>query len=349
MALFDDTRADWNASKGRSMYPAPPATRSEFYNHYDGEQLLDLLDFDDDGDVDADDHAACLRRVKAVQTFHQGPSRGWSDIGYNGLVCQHGRAIEGRGADVVGAHCPNHNQSAYGFQFMIGGNEQPTQAAKNRMRRLYDDCSARSGRQLAKRGHRDGFSTLCPGDVVYEWVRKGMPASTSGGGAQSLPTPPRSSKTKFVPLWTPTGSLTTKQVQEIVNVTADGLYGAGTKAAVAKYQKTLGVAADGYWGKDTEAKHYSRVRPKDGRLTVDGLLGPATYRALQKAIGARADGIWGNETRRALQRHLGVKVDGLVGRGTIKALQRKVGVSQDGIWGPATTRALQNALNKRTF
>lgn len=91
------------------------------------------------------------------------------------------------------------------------------------------------------------------------------------------------------------------------------------------------------------------ARPKPKGLVVDGLLGPATYRALQKAVGSPADGIYGPATRRALQRHLKVAVDGIVGRVTIRALQRKVGASVDGIWGNETTRALQRALNKGTF
>ncbi len=86
-----------------------------------------------------------------------------------------------------------------------------------------------------------------------------------------------------------------------------------------------------------------------GKLTVDGLLGPATYKALQKAIGANVDGVWGPQTRRMLQRHLKVAQDGIVGRRTIAALQRKVGTPVDSIWGRNTTKALQRALNKGTF
>lgn len=243
--IWDDTRADWGAAPSGSMHSAPPATRTEFFNHFDGGHLLGLLDADDDGDVDADDHVACLRRVKSVQTFHQGPSRGWSDIGYNGLVCQHGRAIEGRGLDYVGAHCPDHNRTGYGIQFMVGGDEEPTQAAKNRMRRLYDDCSARSGRPLAKRGHRDGLSTECPGDVVYAWVRAGMPASSEATFDLGTATGPGD-------VWQPSGQWTTKDVQQLVGVTADGIYGPGTIAAVKELQTALDLKADGLWGPTTE-------------------------------------------------------------------------------------------------
>lgn len=150
----------------------------------------------------------------------------------------------------------------------------------------------------------------------------------------------------------PTGAMSVKAIQKAVGVTADGLYGAATKAAVATYQAKLGVPADGLWGPATEAAHKgaTTVAPKKGQLlVVDGVLGVATYKALQRAIGATPDGIFGPATRRALQRHLGVTADGIVGRNTNRALQRKVGSPVDGIWGRNTTKALQRALNKGTF
>ena len=82
-------------------------------------------------------------------------------------------------------------------------------------------------------------------------------------------------------------------------------------------------------------------------LVVDGVLGPQTYRALQRVIGATPDGAWGPQSKRALQRWLGVTVDGIIGRQTVTALQQRVGAYADGIWGPATTKALQRYLNTR--
>lgn len=167
MPMFDDLRADWGAAAPTNhLALVSPTRRTEFYNHYDGGSPLGLA---------ARPHSACLKKVRDDQRFHQSPSRGWSDIGYNGLVCQHGRAIEGRGIDYVGAHCPDHNTVAYGMQFMVGGDEKPTPAAYARMRRLYDDCVDRSGHPLSKRGHRDGYATACPGDAIYAWVKAGMP------------------------------------------------------------------------------------------------------------------------------------------------------------------------------
>jgi hypothetical protein len=218
MALLDDVRSDWSpeAPQG-AMSRIDPHDRTEHYNHYDGGDALHL---------GGGGHAACLARVKADQHFHI-HERGWFDIGYNALVCQHGRAIEGRGIDVRGAHCPDHNSSAYGIQFMVGGDEAPTDAARNRMRQLYDDLCRRSGRRLAKRGHRQGFATECPGEVVFAWVTQGMPFA---GDRKDRDDHHRRKGTPHPP-----GSFDREDVRELqrnVGTRVDGDYGPKTQAKV---------------------------------------------------------------------------------------------------------------------
>ena len=89
--------------------------------------------------------------------------------------------------------------------------------------------------------------------------------------------------------------------------------------------------------------------PPPPNLSVDGVFGPATIRALQAAVGTTVDGIYGPASRVALQHHLGVTADGIVGPVTVRALQTRVGAAVDGVWGPATTRSLQAALNAHRF
>ncbi len=84
-----------------------------------------------------------------------------------------------------------------------------------------------------------------------------------------------------------------------------------------------------------------------GRLTVDGIIGPATTRALQKWVGVVPNGTWGRETTRALQVKVGAKVDGVRGPETTRKVQSVVGATPDGVWGSGTTRALQRYLNER--
>lgn len=113
------------------------------------------------------------------------------------------------------------------------------------------------------------------------------------------------------------------------------------------------------------------------QLTVDGYWGPATTKALQKALGTTVDGIvsgqasgdfnkvnkgglststWkmgkgGSNMVRALQKKLGVSTDGYFGPKTCKALQKYLGTYADGyVDGPSNmVKALQKKLNSGKF
>lgn len=176
--LCDDTRADWGASAPRSsVFTVPISDKDQFLNHWDGETALGLA---------GKSHAECLKRVKAVQAFHQGSSRGWADIGYNTLTCPHGRLIEGRGVLTVGAQCPGYNRSGIGSQFMVGGSDKLSAAMLNRQRRFYDELVSMRKEATRKMGHRDGYATSCPGNEIEAWVQNGMPVL---GVASPLPAP----------------------------------------------------------------------------------------------------------------------------------------------------------------
>ena len=114
-------------------------------------------------------------------------------------------------------------------------------------------------------------------------------------------------------------------------------------------------------------------------LTVDGLWGKDTTKALQKALGTTADGIVSNQYAtykaknpglltssweweakpgkngsamvKALQKRVGVTADGFIGPKTIKALQRYLGTTDDGCVSKPSTmvKALQRKLNAGTF
>ena len=86
--------------------------------------------------------------------------------------------------------------------------------------------------------------------------------------------------------------------------------------------------------------------PAPGTLTVDGVLGANTIKAMQAWVGTATDGIWGPATTRALQSKVGAKVDGVRGPDTTRRTQAVVGATPDGVWGSGTTRALQSYLNE---
>ncbi|MEU0084885.1 peptidoglycan-binding protein [Streptomyces sp. NPDC006274] len=135
------------------------SSRTEFFVHYDGAHHITSTGY---------------AIPRAIDYQHQ--TKGWAGIGYNFVVDQAGNIYEGRGWLRQGAHCPGHNISGIGVQIAVGGDQKPTEAALAACRWLYDEACRRTGRTLAKRGHRDGIATQCPGDILYAWVEAGMPA-----------------------------------------------------------------------------------------------------------------------------------------------------------------------------
>lgn len=164
------TRDQWGFSGW--LDNSPPAKvalsqRTEFFVHYEGGQHTT---------------STGVAAPRAIHAYHRG--QGWAGIGYSYVITQDGTIYEGRGLDYQGAHCPDHNISGFGVQLHIGGDQQPTDAALAACVDLYDHLCRLTGRTLAKRGHRDGFATECPGPVLYPWVQAGMPRPNSA------PTPP---------------------------------------------------------------------------------------------------------------------------------------------------------------
>lgn len=85
-------------------------------------------------------------------------------------------------------------------------------------------------------------------------------------------------------------------------------------------------------------------KPK-ANLTVDGKWGPATTRALQRALGTPVDGVISSQPRNSVTEALyGGVTWGSKGSPMVRELQRIVGAYADGKLGPATIRQLQRYL-----
>ena len=108
--------------------------------------------------------------VKSIQSFHQGPSRNWNDIGYHYLVNEAGTVFEGRGREVWGAHSPgkNHEPSVA----LIGdySTRVPTDAQHRAVYALRDFLGVNR-----VRGHRENTATTCPGEAAYQKIVRGGP------------------------------------------------------------------------------------------------------------------------------------------------------------------------------
>ena len=163
-----------------------------------------------------------------------------------------------------------------------------------------------------------------------------------------------------------------KDLQKLVGVTADGMFGKDTQNAVKKAQKKSGVAVDGTPGSNT----YKALtkKSKGANLSVDGYIGKSTVRAIQKAIGAKyTDGVFSSQPNNAqvrsleknaytlgsngspavknLQKKIGANADGKLGANTVRKLQKYLGTPQDGVLSrpSVVVKELQRRLNKGTF
>lgn len=112
--------------------------------------------------------AQTAQELRNIQAFHQGPERGWADIGYHFLIDGDGRVAEGRPSNVLGAHAAEANRGNLGISLM--GNFEVQQVPPRQMdslERLTAFLAVKYRIDVSKRGYLEGHyhwgPTGCPG------------------------------------------------------------------------------------------------------------------------------------------------------------------------------------------
>lgn len=171
MKLVKRSDLGWGSS---NAYAAKP--RAGLVIHYDGSNQ----------GLAGKPHSACRDYWVRTRRFHTGPSRRWSDIGYSFGACPHGYVFEGRGLNHVQAAQPGGNSTWYSCTLMGGPREKPTAEQIEAVRELRAYLMAR-GVAGAVKGHRDFFSTSCPGGILYDLVKDGTFAKPPSKGGPADP------------------------------------------------------------------------------------------------------------------------------------------------------------------
>ena len=149
-------RTEWGFDGwGYDPYPETPSRRDEIVLHHNGSTPVQP------GGAGA--------KMRSMHADHK--SRGWAGIGYNFVIFQDGSVWEGRGYGLVGAHCPGHNLRGIGIQLHVGGRQVPTPVAMTSLVTMISYTERVYSREMRLLGHRDAYSTDCPGDWIEMWMK----------------------------------------------------------------------------------------------------------------------------------------------------------------------------------
>ncbi|OEV05468.1 peptidoglycan recognition protein [Streptomyces oceani] len=170
------TREGWGADPNlrEPGHAYTDAVRTAFVHHTAGSNGYDCSE--------------APRIIQAIHRYHV-KSSGWRDIGYNFLVDKCGKIYEGRAGGVAkpvrGAHTLGFNENSMGVAVLGSYDKtEPSRQARDAVAELAAwklglygvDPRGTSGmtgedgarqRMDAISGHRDGFATECPGDLLY--------------------------------------------------------------------------------------------------------------------------------------------------------------------------------------
>jgi len=277
------TRAQWGAlpatGDGNAINAHPDGTAI----HYEGPKM------------GSRDHAQCAALVRSIQADHI-HRKGWVDIAYNLVVCEHGYIFVARGTTAGSAAngTTDANRRFLAVCLLMGkGDPMPAAMVDGAADAIQLCRDAGAANKLV--GHRDLFATECPGALAYALVAKGWPRATPGPTTPTAPpaAPPTKAPATVVTAKAPRFPLAggyyfgpkdgpAQSVSGYYSHAADlALWQRQMRARGWKNSKGAPLATDGLYGDET-ARVAGLFQAQCG-LHVDRLIGPATWAAAWSA------------------------------------------------------------------
>lgn len=225
-------------------------------------------------------HADMNGSIQDVNQVHL--NNGWAMIGYNYYIRKDGSVWKGRPENAIGANCYGYNDKS--ISICSEGNyeiDYMSPAMKASIIALGQDIENRYGHRLKVVGHKELYSTDCPGshyplsDIKNAIMNENYTvAATNIGfipngsirqlqtiiGAISDGIAGSETLGKCPMLYVGSTGNTVKWLQYVLNsldkehLAMDGIFGNGTKQAVQRYQTIKGLNADGIAGQGTWSK-----------------------------------------------------------------------------------------------
>lgn len=195
MAIDFVSRREWGARKPRQT-PSYLSGTSGVKVHYTGSYV--------DPDIERN-HSKCIALAKSIQNGHM-DGNGWIDVGYSLLVCPHRKVFEGRGKHALpAANGSGLNAGHYAVLGMVGssGYTAPSNEMLHGIRDAIEYLRDNGNAGTEVKGHRDGYSTSCPGEHLYAWVKKGAPRPsgvTPKPSTSATPIPSKEDMPRYVSL-----------------------------------------------------------------------------------------------------------------------------------------------------
>ncbi|GAA2685526.1 peptidoglycan recognition protein family protein [Nonomuraea recticatena] len=244
------TRDQWNARTHKGHTPLRERPRGVKYHYVGGRVEPDIVK----------DHGQCVALVKSIQRHHMDTNL-WADIGYSVQCCPHREIFIGRGPGVVpAANGPGLNAQHYAILALVGdsGLVVPTDDmlhglldARAWLMGLREEEQPCGGEVL---GHRDGYGTECPGDWLYDWIRRGHPRPGGAGSPRPVSQPPPwpGRVLEYPPLQTGDDVRTWQRqmARRGWRIDVDGRFGPTSREVARAFQKEKGFRVTGRVGRD---------------------------------------------------------------------------------------------------